>query len=145
MVTRRRSRTRNETNKLSEEPGRKTRFFCFWCRVSVSKQNRPAWPTCRAQITGGTECYGRRYFATIRITSIFQMSSDAFALLSMRPSLLEAKQRTVAADRPSDLLVEVERIKVLLRCRFLLYPCSPLILRAHDDAATPHDPTFVIT
>src|SRR5690349_2633594 len=29
--------------------------------TETTKKKRPVWPTYRAQITGGTECYGRRY------------------------------------------------------------------------------------
>lgn len=60
------------------------------------------------EITGGTECYGLRYyFAVIRLTSLAEMPSS---LSQVAPSLvtLVSQHETALTYRPSDLLVEIE-------------------------------------
>lgn len=53
--------------------------------------------------------------AAIRLTSQSEMSSSASQLLAHLIALV-AQHHTFTADRPSDLLVEIDRVKVLPGC-----------------------------
>ena len=68
------------------------------------------------EITGGTECYGRRhYFCDDPITSQAQMCSTRSRLLFTLRTVVTQNDSS-SSNYPSDLLVENERVKVLLGC-----------------------------
>ena len=53
--------------------------------------------------------------AAIRLTSYVQMSFSTSPLLAQLLPLV-TQRHALTADYPSDLFVEIERVKVLLRC-----------------------------
>ena len=65
------------------------------------------------RITGGTECYGRHY--NLR-RSVNLTNSDVLNIPGGCSWVLVPQSHPRPANHPSDLLVEIERVKVLLRC-----------------------------
>ena len=68
------------------------------------------------EITGGTECYGRRYSCGDPLTSPTEMSSRLLLVAFTQLAALIAQHNAFSTDCPSDLLVEIQRVKVLLGC-----------------------------
>ena len=79
------------------------------------------------------------------LTSLIEMFSQLNIGCFYTLSALIAQHDARRPNCPSDLLVEIERVKVLLRCRILLYPGSTFVTAAQDHAAATDCPTFIIT
>src|SRR6266576_3415196 len=50
------------------------------------------------------------------------------------------QEQTTAAHGPAILLINIQRIKILLRAAFLFNPVQTPVARAQDDAAAPDNP-----
>src|SRR6266566_3362178 len=55
-----------------------------------------------------------------------------------------SQYHTISSHCPANLLVEVQRKKILFGAVFLLNPRSSAIVRAHNDPASPDDPALVV-
>ena len=116
-------------------------FFVPLCETSSLENKSARHGRHAGRITGGTECYGRRYACDNPSNLIDSDVPNSLRGCSL-PFVPQSHSRTT--NYPADLFVEIQRVKVLLRCRFLWYPRLSFVTAPENRARATDRPTFII-